>query len=304
MKSIKPLLGWIFAGMLPAAVLATGERDAALGAALVHHVSFDKAFAADFSRGDSTLYQFTTRPQRLAMNVPAVAGDTLQLAPGEGRFGGALHRPKAGPVRLFYRGAGLIDSEGPSLSGSVSVWLKTTPDQDLPAAFCDPIMIISDDHRQGFLFVEWSRDHSPKEFRYAVVPPSERWNPQDKPWEEVPAIERPMIQLKHRPFSRDRWTHVAFTFDRINEGRAATARLYIDGVLEGTIAGWDLTFSWNPAQVILAVGWSYVGMMDDLAVFNRALTSEEVRRLTELPGGIGSLHRGANPTSPAAPSSR
>jgi hypothetical protein len=38
------------------------------------------------------------------------------------------------------------------------------------------------------------------------------------------------------------------------------------------------------------LGAAYVGYMDDLAVFNRALTGDEVRQLYELKNGVKDLY--------------
>ena len=38
------------------------------------------------------------------------------------------------------------------------------------------------------------------------------------------------------------------------------------------------------------LGVNYVGLFDELALFDRALTAEEVRTLYELPGGVASLY--------------
>jgi len=38
------------------------------------------------------------------------------------------------------------------------------------------------------------------------------------------------------------------------------------------------------------LGLSYVGLYDDLALFDRALTSEEVAALHGLEGGVAELH--------------
>ena len=99
-----------------------------------------------------------------------------------------------------------------------------------------------------------------------------------------------MVQLDHRPFSREKWVHVAFTYDRINAGEKGRGALYLDGVKVGTIEGWDLTMAWNPANLIIAVGWSYGGLLDDLAIFNRALSAKEIAQLHRLPNGVKSLH--------------
>jgi hypothetical protein len=39
------------------------------------------------------------------------------------------------------------------------------------------------------------------------------------------------------------------------------------------------------------IGLNYIGLMDELALFNRALSAQEVNMLYQLPEGIGSLLR-------------
>ena len=67
--------------------------------------------------------------------------------------------------------------------------------------------------------------------------------------------------------------------------------MYLNGELQRSIENWDLTFGWDPSQVLLVLGASYVGHMDDLAVFNRALIAEEVMQLYSLKNGVRELHQ-------------
>ena len=64
----------------------------------------------------------------------------------------------------------------------------------------------------------------------------------------------------------------------------------MNGELQGVIENWDLTFGWDPSQVLLVLGASYVGHMDDLAVFDRVLSHEEVQQLYSLKNGVRDLH--------------
>jgi hypothetical protein len=98
-----------------------------------------------------------------------------------------------------------------------------------------------------------------------------------------------MVQVARAPFARTRWTHVVFTWDRLNEGKAGSGRLYLDGEPQGAITGWQLDLGWDPAQVRLVLAAAYVGDFDDLAVFNRELTPAEVRAVMALPTGISGL---------------
>ena len=80
------------------------------------------------------------------------------------------------------------------------------------------------------------------------------------------------------------------TFENFNTGRPdGLARLYINGQPHGIISGWTQNYRWDPAKARMKIGWSYIGLMDDLAVFNRALTPEEVKRLYNAPNGVKGL---------------
>ena len=67
------------------------------------------------------------------------------------------------------------------------------------------------------------------------------------------------------------WTHVVFTLENVNDKTQAARR---PAVPERQAARRDREmgpeFDWDPAQVLLVLGASYVGHMDDLAVFDRA----------------------------------
>lgn len=278
-------------GILPF-VIATGTAFAASGdpaglaRSLTFHASFDRGFNADYARGDGTLYLAGG-----GTSGEAKESDTLKLTRDSGRFGGALHVTKKNPVRPYYKGPGILDYKSANWSGTVSVWLRISPDEDLEPGYCDPVQIVGGDGKKGFIFLEWSKDETPRHFRYALRPLFEIWNPKNIDWAKMTDAERPMVQIKTTPFSRTRWTHVVFTFDRLNAGKAGSGTLYIDGKPQGTIKDWDLTFGWEAEKVQLVLAAAYVGHMDDLAVFDRALNDREVAQLYQLPGGVSDLRK-------------
>lgn len=264
---------------------AESEKSDPLSKALTLHVSFDKGLDADFSRGDKTCYL-----QQGPKLVPAQPNEEVKLAADAGRFGGALHFPKKGTTRPSFKDAGILGYNAKSWSASVSAWLRLDPDKDLEPGYCDPIQIIGNDTKKGYIFLEWSKDESPRFFRYAIRPLFHIWNPKNLQWADIPADKKPMVQVARAPFSRDQWTHVVFTLDNINDKtKPQVGRLYLNGKLQGSIEKWDLTFDWDPAKVLLVLGAAYVGSMDDLAVFDRALTDAEVVRVHGLKTGIREL---------------
>ena len=272
--------------LLPLLAAATHAADALqpLRQALTLHASFDRGLDADFSRGDPKI-KFAGVPK----GQPAGPGESITIAPGAGRFGGAMHVTKKYPIRPYYAGPGAIDYNPADWSGSVSVWLRLTPDEDLEPGYCDPVQIIGDDSKKGFMFLEWSKDEKPRHFRYAIRPLVEIWNPRGLDWAKMTDAERPMVALHTAPFSRDRWTHVVFTFHRVNTGKSARGELFLDGESRGVIRDWDLRFGWQAEKVQLVLAAAYVGQMDDLAVFDRALTASEVAQLFALKNGIRDL---------------
>ena len=256
-----------------------------LRSALVLHASFDNGLNADFSKGDKTAWN--RKGKEL---VPCVLNEDVKLDPTGGKFGGCIHFPKKGATRPQYSGLNMLGYNDKSWNTTVSIWLRLTPDEDLEPGYCDPVQITGDDTKKGYIFLEFSKDETPRFFRYAVRPLFHIWNPTNVQWADIPFEKRPMVQVAKPPFTRNTWTHVAFTLSDVNNKSAKpTGSLFINGKLQGRIENWDLTFGWDPASVALVLGASYVGHQDDLAVFNRALTDAEVDQLYKLEGGVSSL---------------
>ncbi|WP_437194438.1 LamG domain-containing protein [Planctomicrobium sp. SH527] len=263
-----------------------GDNEA-LSKALTLHASFDTGMNADYSRGDKTCYVSERGKQ-----VQAEANSDVTIAKDAGRFGDALHFTKKSGYRPEFRGTDVLNYNDKNWSTTVSTWLCVNPDKELEPGYCDPVQIVGNDSKKGFIFLEWSKDETPRFFRYAIRPLFEIWNPENVGWEQIPAAKRPMIQVADAPFDSNKWTHVVFTVENGNDKtKPQQGKLYIDGKLIGTIQNWDLTFGWNPEKVLLVLGAAYVGKIDDLAVFDRALTDDEVKQLHQLKTGVRELYK-------------
>lgn len=288
MKSPKRSLSLLSAALCTAVFLSTADStaDEALVKSLVFHASFDDGYDADFSKGDPVAYVKTGEGLK---PIPEENDDVL-VAAEAGKFGGALWFPQKGALRPSYRGEGVLGYNAKDWSATVSLWLSISPDEDLEPGYCDPIQIVGDDTKKGFIFLEWSKDHSPRYFRYAIRPLIELWDPEGLGWEVVPEEKRPMVQLKQAPFSNERWTHAVFTVERINAGKEVSGgTLYLDGQRQGRIENFDLTFGWDPSAVTLVLGAAYVGYIDEVSVFDRVLSADEVARLHALENGVTPL---------------
>ncbi len=116
------------------------------------------------------------------------------------------------------------------------------------------------------------------------------WNPEDKKPSEIPNTGKPLISVVNPPFSRDHWSHIAMTFEGFNNpGKDAVAKLYLDGKLHGSLSGWEQIYNWDVDAAQIRLGVNFVGHLDELSCFDRALGSEEVAALHALEEGVGGL---------------
>jgi len=268
----------VWASLISASASITFAEDLKpLRQSLTFHASFENGLDADFSRGEKTC-------------LVKQDGSPV-ISPGTGRFGNSLHFNRKSLSGPTYHGRDVLNYSPESWNTTVSVWLRLNPDVDLEPGYCDPIQIVGGDSNQGFVFLEWSRDETPRLFRYAIRPLFSIWNPDNLKWDEIPPAKRPMVQVENAPFTADRWTHVVLTLENVNDkSRPQSGRLFINGELMGAVQGWDLSFGWNPEKVRLVLGAAYIGRMDDLAVFDRPLTAEEIQQLYHLENGVGDLY--------------
>jgi hypothetical protein len=282
----------LLAFLLPAFAAVAAPAPASLRSALVFHAPYDATADAAFAHGDPRVYTAADRAKRAGAPAGLPAGDDVRVVPDAGRFGGALEFRRKIKSQVFYRGGDNLGYQPKDWQGSVSLWLRLDPDRDLEPGYCDPFQFVGQAWNEGNLFIEFSKDHTPRHFRFAIMAVTRFWNPQNRKWEEMPEPERPMVAVHRPPFTRERWTHVLVTFSRINSGAPdGRGTLYLDGVRQGTFTGWNHTFNWDVSQSALTVGLAYTGLIDDLAVFNRELDDAEARAVFQLPGGIGSLPR-------------
>lgn len=252
--------------------------------ALVFYASFDESTQADFGAGSGELVWEQRDVEDRAPNYV--------IRPNGGRYGGAIDFFRWSANKVYYKGKGIANYSIKNWSGTLSVWLKISPDEDLLPGWSDPVQIRCDDNLNGFVFLEWSKIHTPRRFRFVVRPQYDLWNPGGVGWAELPDLQKPMVEIEHVPFSNQHWTHVLCTWEKVNQRDAAVARMYIDGELQGTLSGRNLNFAWDDDDLNnmkLALASSYIGQIDDLAVFNRALGEREIAQLRSLDRGVASL---------------
>ena len=127
-------------------------------------------------------------------------------------------------------------------------------------------------------FVDFT-DKNPRTFRLGVFSDYQFWNPRDRKWDDIPDADRPLVSVTSPPFARDKWTHVAFVFSKLNQSSSeGVTHFFLDGELQGSLRG-QQRISWQSERVSIWLGINYVGWMDDLMVFDRALSKAELRAL-------------------------
>ena len=79
------------------------------------------------------------------------------------------------------------------------------------------------------------------------------------------------------------WHHVAITWTNFNSGKSdATWALYIDGVKKGQKGPIAQQVTWDMANQVMRFNHTqFPGVVDEIAVFDKALTDDEVKYLTK-----------------------
>jgi hypothetical protein len=273
------VVGFFFPGT--GAAQESGSVDA-IREALTFSASFDKGADADFAKGDKRIYTASSGQRKDPQ--PGLPAGEIDVAKGQGRHGGDALRfiQKSGKV-AFYKAAKNVDYRPQDWSGTASFWLSLDPKVDLGDWYCDPIQITEKAWNDAALWVDFSKDEKPKHFRLGALADLKVWNPTNRDFDKMTAAERPVVVVTEPPFSRGKWTHVVVTFEKFNTGKPdGLAKLYLNGKLQGAVSGRNQVYSWDPDKAAIQIGMSYVGLYDDLALFNRALNEAEIKVLNAL----------------------
>ncbi len=284
-----PLL-WL-AGCAPEAEAPVDAEPATkpyLGDALSFHASFDDGPDADFSRGDATLYTAPSYDEQTAAE-PGIGNPDVRLRSDAGRFGGALDFTAKNTHAIFFRAADNVAYTPTDWSGTISFWLSLDPAVDLEPGFCDPIQITDSRYNDAAVWVDFTRDN-PRQFRLGIFGDLHAWNPEELPANDFPFFGERLIVVEPPPFEAGAWTHVVITYSGLGSDAGGTANLYLNGVAAPkTVTGIEDPFTWDTEGTV-RLGVNYVGRYDELALFDRALSAEEVADLHALDGGVGGLY--------------
>jgi len=264
----------------------TPSVEDALAEALTFHAAFDGGVDADYARGDAALYTATSYDEQ-ASATPGIGNPDVHVAAGAGRFGDALEFTAKNEHAIFFRAADNVAYTPDDWSGTISFWLSVDPAVDLAPGFCDPIQITDSRYNDAAVWVDFTRDN-PRQFRLGVFGDLAAWNPDGLSADEFPFFGERLIAVDNPPFEAGTWTHVVITYSGLG-GDGGTANLYLNGAANPkTVTGIDEPFTWD-ADGSVRLGVNYVGLFDELALFDRALSADEVKALHALDAGASAL---------------
>ena len=259
-----------------------------LSAALSFHASFDHGSAADFARGDAQIYN-APKYDQLDQASPGIDAPEVTIEDNAGRTGSALKFSRSYKRVQFYRSEKNLDYSTEGWAGTISFWLNLDPDEDLEPGYCDPIQVTDTAYNDASIWVDFSKD-PPREFRLGVFGDLEVWNPRKISPNDNPDFINRLVAVTSPPFTRGSWTHIVITWTGLNSEAGGTARLYLDSEYHGAAEGIREPFTWDLSSSTIRLGINYVGLFDELAVFDKALSDEEVQTLHQLEGGVAALH--------------
>lgn len=257
----------------------------ALWMAATFYASFDEAVRGDFGGGSlapSTRFNHETEAGRFVFES-GIDGAKFRIAPGKGIHGGALEAvdvlPRNG--RIFFPLKDNLAFRRGGWGGAVSLWCKTDPNVLVTAKFCDPVQITEKGAGNGGIWFDFNDLPRPRDMRHGAFPAVP---PGAKPIAETDA-DAPMVRVPKIDWKADEWHHVVLSWRNFDTGRDdASSSFYVDGRLIGQVGPRAIAMDWDVEKAGIYVAVNYIGLLDELALFGRELTADEVRLLYERPG--------------------
>ena len=266
-----------------------GDAAAMLGDILTFHASFDNGVDADWALGDGKIYTAPSYDEQ-DQAVRGIGNPSVEVADEVGRFGDALRFTERNRYAIFFKAEDNVAYSPENWSGTVSFWLSLDPATDLAPGFSDPIQITDEAYNDAAIWVDFTAEN-PRQFRLGVFGDLDVWNPDRLSPDAHPKFGERLLIADEPPFATGQWTHVVITYDGLNTRPGGVANLYLDGErLPHTSDVIDEPFTWDLDLGAIRLGVNYVGLYDELSLFSRALTDDEVGALHVLEGGVATLH--------------
>jgi concanavalin A-like lectin/glucanase superfamily protein len=272
-------------GVLLLAAARADEKD--LRQAVTFYASFDEAVKADFGGGDLALSTRSNHKTEKGAFVveKGFPEKAFRIAAGKGIAGGALEAVDVLPDngRIFFPARGNIAFKKGGWGGALSMWINHDPDTQLKTRFCDPVQITQKGAGNGGLWFDFNDAKPNRNLRMGTFPAV----PEGKPTlKESREAFSPMVWVDKPNLKTGEWHHVVLVWRNFDTGKNdGGAALYIDAKLQGEIKDKDypLSMDWDLDKVGIYLAVNYIGLIDEFALFNRALTEPEIELLRTKP---------------------
>jgi hypothetical protein len=253
------------------------------------YASFDEAVRADFGGGERTFSTRTNHPTKKGEFVFKKGFDdnVFSVAKDKGISGGALEVSDVldDNGRIFLPAKGNIAFKKGGWGGAVSMWVNTDPNELLKTPFCDPVQITQKGANNGGIWFDFN-NAKPRDLRMGVFPAV----PPNKKGVSESDENAPMVRVPRVLFKQGKWHHVAITWENFDTGKDnAVATLYINAKKIGQVKDRAIAMDWDIDKAGIYVAVNYVGLIDEFAVFNQALTTTEISLLHGQPGVLSKL---------------
>jgi hypothetical protein len=278
------------------AVVSVSSRadEAGLREAVAFYASFDATVRGDFGGGEltpSTRANHKTEKGAFVFEK-GFPEQAFRIAPGQGISGGALHAVDILPDngRIFFPARGNIAYQKGGWGGAVSMWINHDPDTQLKTRFCDPVQITEKGAGDGAIWFDFNDAKPNRNLRMGTFPAVSA----GRQLKESREAFSPMVWIDKPGLKVGEWRHVAMVWNNFDTGKNdARAALYIDGNLMGEIKDKDypISMDWNLDKAGIYIAVSYIGLIDEFAVFKRALAEDEIRLLRTQPAVLSALKR-------------
>ena len=270
---------------------ASGDQvTASLASALTFHASFDHGANADFALGDPQAYTAMVPMGALVTEgTPGITGDSLSIKQGAGKYGAALAFTQPSDAILFYKAAQNVTYSPEQFRGTASFWMRVDP-AEIGGQYADPFQLTDKIFSDDCIWIDFTKNDVPSDFRLGVFGDRKSWDPTNMQAFSKEFYWR-LAKVTEPPFAKDRWTHVVVTWDGLNDSQSGRARLYFDTEYQEASGIIRERFNWEVEKATIRLGTGpFVGYMDDIALFSRALTPDEIRTLFALERGVAELY--------------
>jgi hypothetical protein len=247
----------------------------------------------------STKISTPTLPSATGASTTASPTVEPHLAPGPGsppvaltkpgKFGSALAFTGDTPRVLCFKADKNVAYSPSRFQGAASLWISVEP-SEIPQRYADPFKITDKDYNNDCIWMDFTKNDTPPDFRLGVFGDQSVWDPKNQHNLAEEFFWR-LMKVPEPPFAAGVWTHIVLVWDGVNTPAGGRAAMYLDGALRGKTGIIKEPFNGDIAKATIRLGTGpFNGLIDDIALFNRALTLDEVGFLTDANGGAADLY--------------